>query len=425
LKAHRAVGLMIGVALVAAGCGGGGGDSASGGNAELKFVWWGNDDRAKLTNEAVQLFQQRNPNIKVNTSFQNFQTYFEKLSTEIAGGNAPDVIQMDYRYLNEYAGRNVLLDLTPYVGKEIRTADWNQGFIGSGKLNNKQVALPLAQNATAIAYDPKLFADAGVEEPAIGWTWADYKDRAAKIQAKNDNKIAGSTDFGGTEDVFETWLRQRGKKLYADDGKLGYTRDDLKAFWTLSKDFRDAKATTPAELVTTLNAGAEQSPLGKKLSASEHSYDSLFGGYNTVRPNELKLGPYPSDSKDTLGSYRKPSQLISAAAKTKHKDAAVKLIDFLLNDPDAGKILGANRGLPSNLKVRDAVAQNLTGTNKAIFEYEKSVDAKLGDAPPAPPKGDGAIYKLMQRKHEEVVFGKTTIDQAVGDFFNEAERALS
>lgn len=421
MKAHKVVGLLLGTALAASGCGGG---SASSGQAEIRFIWWGNDDRAKVTNEAVKLFESRNSNIKVSTSFQNFQNYFEKLSTEIAGGNAPDVIQMDYRYLNEYAGRNVLLDLTPYVGKEIRTADWNQGFIGSGKLNGKQVAMPLAQNATAIVYDPKLFEAAGVKAPEIGWTWADYQEISAKIQASTGGKIAGATDFGGTEDVFETWLRQRGKKLYADDGKLGYSKDDLKAFWQLSKDFRDGNATTPPELVTTLNAGAEQTPMGKKLSASEHTYDSLYGGYNTVRPNELKLGPYPSDSKDTLGSYRKPSQLISASSRTKNKDAAVKLIDFLLNDPDAGKILGANRGLPANLKVREAVAQNLSGANKVIFEYQKSVDAKLGDAPAAPPKGDGTIYKLMQRKHEEVVFGKKTIDQALDEFWRDAEEAL-
>ncbi|MET8757304.1 extracellular solute-binding protein [Lentzea sp. NPDC004782] len=421
MKAHGVVGLLLCTALAASACGSGGGS----GQAEIRFIWWGNDDRAKVTNEAVRLFESRNTNIKVSTSFQNFQNYFEKLSTEIAGGNAPDVIQMDYRYLNEYAGRNVLLDLTPYVGKEIRTSDWNSGFIGSGKLNGKQVAMPLAQNATAIVYDPKLFDAAGVKAPELGWTWADYEERAAKIQASTGGKIAGATDFGGTEDVFETWLRQHGKKLYAEDGKLGYSKDDLKAFWQLSKDFRDGNATTPPELVTTLNAGAEQTPMGKKLSASEHTYDSLYGGYNTVRPDELKLGPYPSDSKEALGSYRKPSQLISASARTKNKDAAVKLIDFLLNDPDAGKILGANRGLPANLKIREAVAQNLGGANKVIFDYEKAVDAKLGDAPPAPPKGDGAVYKLMQRKHEEIVFGKKTIDQAADEFFKDAEQALS
>jgi hypothetical protein len=53
-----------------------------------------------------------------------------------------------------------------------------------------------------------------------------------------------------------------------------------------------------------------------------------------------------------------------------------------------------------------------------------SVDARLGDAPAAPPKGDGTIYKLMQRKHEEVVFGKKTIDQALEEFWRDAEEAL-
>jgi len=70
------------------------------------------------------------------------------------------------------------------------------------------------------------------------------------------------------------------------------------------------------------------------------------------------------------------------------------------------------------------VAQNLSGANKVIFEYQKSVDAQLGDAPAAPPKGDGTIYKLMQRKHEEIVFGNKTIDQALEEFWRDAEEAL-
>lgn len=415
------MGLLLGAVLVVSGCGGG----ASGGKTALKFVWWGNDDRAKVTEQAVKLFEERNPDIDVTTSFQAFGSYWEKLATETAGGNAPDVMQMDYRYLNEYAGRNALLDLTPFLDKQIKLADWNPGFAASGKLNGKQVGLPLAQNTTTIVYDPKAFTDAGVAEPALGWSWQDYLAGSVKVQAANGGKVAGATDFGGTEDVFEIWLRQHGKSLYNAEGKFGFGKDDLKAFWQLSADFRSRGATTPPELVTTLNAGPEQTPLGKKLSASEHSYDSIFGGYQSVRPDQLKLGPYPSDSKGNLGSYRKPSQLICVSARSKSSAAAVKFVDFLLNDPDAGKILGANRGLPANLKVREQVSRNLTGANKAIFEYEATIDKALGDAPAAPPKGDGAVYKLMQRMHEEIVFGRKSIDDALTQFFSDAESALS
>jgi multiple sugar transport system substrate-binding protein len=412
----RGLAAAAALTMLLAGCG----DSGDG-KITLKFVWWGNQDRATLTEQAVKLFEDRNPNIDVQTSFQNFQTYWEKLATETAGGNPPDVMQMDYRYLNEYAGRGVLMDL----GTQVDTKDWNPGFVASGKVKDKQVALPLAQNTTTIVYDPKVFADAGVPVPQLGWTWQDYKARATKIHAATGGRVAGATDFGGTEDVFEIWLRQRDKALYTTGGKFGFSEQDLRDFWQLSADFRSANAATPPELTTKLNAAAEETPLGTRKSASEHSYDSLFSGYDGVRKGELQLAPYPSDTKNQLGSYRKPSQLIAASNRGKNKDAAVKLIDFLLNDTEAGKILGANRGLPANLKIREAVARNLAGPNKLIFEYEAAVDKALGDAPQAPPKGDGAVYKLMQRLHEEIVFGRKSIDEAIKQFFTEGNQALS
>ena len=46
--------------------------------------------------------------------------YWPKLATQAAGQNLPDVIQMDYRYIFEYARRGQLADLTPFVGKQHR-----------------------------------------------------------------------------------------------------------------------------------------------------------------------------------------------------------------------------------------------------------------------------------------------------------------
>src|SRR5689334_6518698 len=85
------------LALVAAvaGCGSssGGGTGTSASPVTIRFVWWGNDDRAKATNSAVQLFEQRNPTIKVQTEYSAYDAYYQKLSTQIAGGAAPDLLQ--------------------------------------------------------------------------------------------------------------------------------------------------------------------------------------------------------------------------------------------------------------------------------------------------------------------------------------------
>ncbi|GAA2819303.1 ABC transporter substrate-binding protein [Crossiella cryophila] len=415
----RKLALLSVLALVfgLAACGGGAAD----GETRLRFVWWGNQDRATLTERAVRLFEQRNPGVRVDTTFTAFGAYWEKLATETAGGNPPDVIQMDYRYLNEYAGRGVLLDLSASLGKQIRTADWNQGLIGSGKVKDKQVGVPFAQNATTIVYDPKPFAAKGVPEPKLGWTWQDYLAQATRL---SEGQVAGATDFAGTEDVFEMWLRQHGKQLYTADGQFAFGEADLRAFWQLAARFRAAGAFNHVELTSGLNQGPEQTPLGRRRTATEHSYDSIFGGYHAIRPGELKLAPYPSDDPKQLGQYRKPSQLLSVFARTKQQATALKLVDFLLNDEEAGKILGATRGLPPNLKIRAQVAQTLQGADRQVYDYETALDPHLGDAPPPPPKGDGAVYKLMQRLNEEVVFGRKSIDEAVKQFFADAANHL-
>src|SRR4051794_31519918 len=95
-------------------CGSGG--DAGGGKTTLRFVWWGNDDRAKATKAATDLFTRKNPDITVSTEFSAYDAYFQKLSTEVAGGAGPDLLQLDRATLGEYQHRNVLAELGSYTG---------------------------------------------------------------------------------------------------------------------------------------------------------------------------------------------------------------------------------------------------------------------------------------------------------------------
>ena len=72
---------------------------------------WGNDSRLKLTEEAVAAFEQANPGITVQVENSEFSSYWDKLATQTAGNDAPDVIQMDESYIAAYGGRSALLDL--------------------------------------------------------------------------------------------------------------------------------------------------------------------------------------------------------------------------------------------------------------------------------------------------------------------------
>ncbi|MBC6460928.1 hypothetical protein [Actinomadura sp. HBU206391] len=74
-RVHRLLAGVLCAGMLAAltACGGGG---EGGGKTTIRFAWWGNDDRAKITNEAVALFMRKNPDIKVETTTAIYDSYF-------------------------------------------------------------------------------------------------------------------------------------------------------------------------------------------------------------------------------------------------------------------------------------------------------------------------------------------------------------
>jgi multiple sugar transport system substrate-binding protein len=419
----RAIALTALAAVVgaSAACGS---DETPAGPVTIRFAWWGNPDRAEVTNKAVDLFEQKNPNIKVETSFAEFNAYFQKLATEIAGGGAPDVLQMDYRYVREYADRNTLADLNDGQSK-VDTSGVTQQLLSGGTVGGKLFGIPPTQNTQVFSYDFTQWEQAGAAAPKEGWTWADLKASAQKVSDFTKKKVYGLGDFGGIEDWFEVYLRQQGKTLYTDDGKLGYTATDVEQWWQMTDGLRRSGASTPAEMTTKMDGSQQNDPVFQKKASSGFGYDSGFTPKSwELLGREFKLSPLPTDT-GKIGQYAKPAMMFSIAQRSERKEAAAKLINFLINDLEAGQILGMSRGLPANAKVRDQVGTTLTGPPQVAFQYEQTVGPKLEQAPPPPPKGAGTVKSTFQRIYDDVIFERGTIAEAAQKFMTEAEKAIS
>ena len=417
LKRFRVLATSM-VALLAVGCGGSGGsgDETQAGPATLRFSWWGNAERAELMQKAIDLFQSKNPEIKVTPSFQEFEAYWQKMATETAGGNAPDVLQMDFAYLREYSDRNALYDLKKQDGKNLELGDLLEGLKGAGEIDGKLYGVPTGGNTWGYIYDPALYAQAGVEEPKEGWTWDDYRD-AMKVIAEKTG-VSGGGNYVGSYYNLELQLRQEGKLLYTEDGKLGFDKARLAEF------FQEGKALVDGKTVLPIEKGVQIKPsfaLEQKLVAGDLGWDNFMSRYAKSNP-ALKLGPVPTDKADTSGQYLKPSMLLSVSQKTEHAAAAAKLVSFMVNDPEVGKIFGANRGLPPTNGQR--AAAQLEGPLAAVAAYEDGLKDKFGKTPPAPPKGAGSLEQAFIRITEELQYGRISVDEAVGQFFTEAEETL-
>ncbi|WP_055552688.1 ABC transporter substrate-binding protein [Streptomyces sp. NBRC 110028] len=416
--------LTLGGTLTLTGCGGGEG-GGSGGKVTLRFAWWGNPDRAARTEEAVKLFEKRHPGIDISTSFAGFDTYKAKLATQAAGGDAPDVMQLDYRQIDQYSNSGILLDLDRYP--ELRTAEIDKGLLATGVVNGKQYAIPAARNTETVAYDSALWRATGIPEPTPDWTWDDWADAMLKLsRSKAAGGQAGSTDPGQSEDIFEVWLRGKGKALYTHGGtRLGFDADDLTRYWQWCTKLRKEGAVAPAEVTTRMDGSVETTALGLRKGVTSFNWDSAASGYQAIiGEGKVRLAALPVDVTGKRGQFFKPSMFFGASAKTAHPRESARFIDFLLNDPQAGAILGASRGIPANESSRKRALPKLEGFDKVVYDYQKQFEGKLDAPPEAPPKGDASLQTTFQRDYDQVSYERMSPREAAEDYITEAKAEL-
>ncbi|HEY1175098.1 MAG TPA: ABC transporter substrate-binding protein [Phytomonospora sp.] len=390
----------------------------------VEFFWWGGDARATMTQQALDLYQSKHPDVKINATWQTFDGYYDKLATISGGGNAPDIFQIDDNGLAEYAGRNVTLDLTPYVeSKKLDLSDHYEGLTAYGQIDGKQVAVATGENTPAVIYDKTKLAELGVDEPKEGWTYDEYITWAASVTEKSGGEYYGTMDPSSDYKALWLWLRAQGKEFYSGS-QLAFTQEDLTAWFTLWQQAREKGATPPADVVHEAVTGSVDTQLvvsGK--AATSFMWSNQLAELGKATENELAMVPYPGDLK---GQWARASTYWAGSRATDHPEVVADIINFLTNDPEAGAILGTDRGLPPNKATRAAVESAQTDPYaKATFVFENGMADKFGPAPAPPPKGHSGLRNTLRDIAESVTYGTATPADAAAQFFTEATAALS
>jgi multiple sugar transport system substrate-binding protein len=83
--------------------------------SEITFSMWGAPEELAVWKQIVADFEKANPNIKVNVEVSDWDSYWDKLKTQLAAGTPPDVFAMDAPLFLDYQSRGVLKNLQPYL----------------------------------------------------------------------------------------------------------------------------------------------------------------------------------------------------------------------------------------------------------------------------------------------------------------------
>ncbi|MEL7977779.1 sugar ABC transporter substrate-binding protein [Isoptericola sp. F-RaC21] len=416
------------VALTACGVGGAGGSSDDDGDVTLTFQWWGNDDRAAATEKVVDLYEKKHPGVTIETSFAPDTSYWEKMATQVAGGNTPDIFQMKLEYFKEYQQRGVIADLTPYTEGDdpaLRTDTTAPMALAAGKIDDKVYGMPTGSSTQAFFYDAAAWKKLGLDAPADGWTWDDLVAAGEKVQKETGGKQAVMADFGNEQAWFESWLLQRGKSVYTDDGALNFTEADLEEFWNFTSGLAKDGVLTPASVTTANDRTTANSPLVKGKALGELNDVSLASAYFDAF-GEVAMAPIPADEgAKTTGQYAGVTQLLTVAKTSEHAEEAAKFVDFFLNDPEAGKILGITRGMPANQNVLSDIATGFEAGDKATYDFEQKMAPTVIAKPPVAPEGGSQSLTDFKSEYDQVIFGKLSVKDAAADMFQKFQDNIS
>ncbi|KQQ92108.1 ABC transporter substrate-binding protein [Arthrobacter sp. Leaf141] len=421
--------LFIGAALTAAGlalsgCGGGSSPSA-GGNVELNFVYWGDSNRAKMTDAALRIFEEKNPGITVKSEYQDSGPYADKLATRFAGGNPPDVLNMANRSLLEYAQRGTLADVKSLDGVNLDKVP--QTILGRGEVDGKLYGVATGVTTIGMVVNKAITDEAGVAIPDDKtWSWEDYAKFATEITEKTGGKVYGAGYDVATETGPILLARQRGEDFYTEDNKLGVSAETIEKWFQYSVDLRTAGGYPPAGFFEQIGGSPAQSYLAKGTVASQIIPINNFKAYNEAAGGKVVLLRMPGETTEERRGYSAdPSMLWSVAAKSKHPEEAAKLLDFLINDAEGAAQTLTQRGVPINPDVADSIKSQLGPDDTAFVDLVAAIQEDELPAAYVYPKGASVVADTLKQLATEVEFGRVTPADAAKTFIEKSNAAIN
>jgi len=414
----------MGLGACAPGSSGGSGSQGGGGGGgtNLALAFWGNPTRNKNTQAEIDAYMKANPGVTISGQPGEFNTYWDKLATQTAGGNAPDIIQMDMNYISEYGSRGALLDLS-----KVDVSKFVEGTVDSGKINGKLVGINAGINSALIFANPKVFEKAKMDLPDDKtWTWDQLIEVGAEVASKAGVSF-GVASLMGSDALFGTFVRQHGKELFTENG-LGFDVAEAQDWYDLLLKGQKAKAFgTPEQVSEEQPKPLDQSAIVIGNAAMQYYNSNQLEAVTAAAGGELmKLlrGPSLAGKATERKTWYKASMLWSASAKTKNPDAAIAWINWFANDPAAANIDLAERGIPPNAEILAEVKPKLSAAQQAVAKYISDIKTEVATTPIAPPPGGGTIAAVIFRHGTDVLFGKTSSAEGAQKFVDEMKSNL-
>ncbi|MGX7131609.1 ABC transporter substrate-binding protein [Enterococcus songbeiensis] len=395
--------------------------SDSDGKVTIRMSWWGNDDRHKATLAAIEKFEKANPSIKVKAEYAGWDGFQEKMTTQIAGGTSPDLMQINYDWYQSFSPNgDGFYDLNE-LKDEIDLSGYDEEGLDSGTIEGKLNGIAYGENTFLIGLNKSTFEKFDAEIPT---TWEKYIEAAKKFDE-------GYYPIGrGGFSMIEIYLSQKtGKGILSNDGEIQFTKDELKEGFEWYQSLIDAgvlqSGKDEIETVGTAHPTTVKEFIDGKLAGATDwsggvaSYDAVLAETD----QEFTIPNYPMiENAKTAGVIKKPSLLWSISKNTKYPKETAKLLDFLLNDPEGVKAMGTSRGVPSNQTAIDILEEDgqIAGIAADALKYNQETDGITE----SPYYEMAQVVEVYNTALQSFTLGQTDAEEAAQQTYDGIEAAI-
>ena len=347
--------------LAVAGCAAGdsGTDGGDGGDVTIEFAqWWEPELPDGEFRALIDEFEDANPGITVKLVSGPYASTKEQLFAGAASGTMPDVVGLDGAWVNDFASQGVIADLTALMEEN----DYDDSELASQiQVDGSTYMIPVVNFVYPMFTNDTLLADAGVTAPPA--TRTEFADAASKVSALGGDvsgwvlPLSLEAPNGVQNDVM-SWVWASGGSMLKD-GQPDLTNDDVTSAVDFIGGMWDDGSIASGSFTMKEQDKVEEftnGRVGRMIDSLAH--------INLIRETnpdlQFSISALPAeDGYDGERGIPYASWGIGVAENSEHKEAAFKLVEFLMSEQTNSELSTMAKAFPGNSKsVPDFVADD-------------------------------------------------------------------
>jgi pectin-derived oligosaccharide transport system substrate-binding protein len=374
----------------------------------VRWAYWGGESRIQISQEAIDIYGEQTGVVVNPEPSGGAGDHFVKVDTQIAGGSGPDIIQMGGN-IGDYVAKGVLLPLEGYAGTILDTNAIDDSAVQSGTLNGHLYGVSTGVTMPALVYNKSLVERIGAPLPKVSMTYAEFADYLMVLKSKLPAGVYPMQDIGAlptNSTPMGYWSRYNGTPMYdADRNTTDMTASDAQAYLELFRSFREAGLIPPPDIAAGFaeqNADTSAIIAGKVVIG--FMWTNQLAGYQGATTDDLGLLEFPGAAA-TNALWQAPSQFYTVNKDTAIPEETVAFINFLVNSPDAARVLGNDRGASASSTARAAGAEN--ASDQKVLDFLAVAGPHTSAETPHVPN-DTELNSTLYLIYQQVAFGQST-----------------